>query len=170
MTHPEYPEQWKRERMLWFVHEWLQQNLTDEDPQPRLTYNQVADWGNEQEGMNGAQAAYLFKQLVEEGYIAVASPHSKIDDLPWIFAWPQALTTKALLEIGELPDPNARLLGSLNAIEEAIAHLNVDDQQKTAAMNAAEELKDFLQQLPREVAVELAKTALIGLARGSGMA
>jgi hypothetical protein len=80
------------------------------------------------------------------------------------------LTTKGLLEIGELPDSNARLLGSLNAIEEAIARLNVDEQDKTTAMNAAEELKDFLQQLPREVAVELAKTALIGLARGSGMA
>jgi hypothetical protein len=169
MTQPEYPEQWKRERMLWFVHKWLEQNLTDEDPQPRLTYNQVADWGSEQEGMNGAQAAYLFKQLVEEGYIAVASPHSKIDNLPWIFAWPQALTTKGLLEIGELPDSNVRLLGSLNAIEEAIARLNVDDQHKTATMNAAEELKGFLRQVPREAAGQVAAAAITGLARGSGM-
>src|SRR5215208_5041282 len=105
MTHPEYPEQWKRERMLWFVHEWLDRNLTDEDPMPQLNVQQVSEWGSEQEGLNGTQAMYLFKQLVEEGYISVNSMQ-KIDELPWIVAFPQALTTKGLLEIGELPDSN----------------------------------------------------------------
>lgn len=119
--------------------------------------------------MNGAQATYLFKQLVEEDYITVSSLDTKIDRLPWIFAWPQALTTKALLEIGELPDPNARLLGSLTAIEEAIARLNVDEQDKTTAMKAAEELKGFLRQVPREAAGQVAAAAITGLARGSGM-
>jgi hypothetical protein len=156
--------------MLWFVHEWLEQNLTDEDPVPHLRVDEVRDWGNEQEGLNGAHAMYLFKQLVDEGYITVASLDTKIDHLPWIFAWPQALTTKGLLEIGELPDSNARLLGSLTAIEEAIARLNVDDQQKTTAMQAAGELKGFLRQLPREVAVEVGAAAITGIARGSGMA
>jgi hypothetical protein len=170
MTHPEYPEQWKRERMLWFVHEWLQQNLTDEDPVPLLRAEEVQEWGNQQEGLNGAQAMYLFKQLVDEGYITVASLDTKIEHLPWIFAWPQGLTTRGLLEIGELPDSNARLLGSLNAIEEAIARLNVDDQQKTTAMKAADELKGFLRQVPREAAAEVASAAIVGIARGSGMA
>lgn len=36
MARPEYPEKWKRERMLWFVHEWPQENLADEDPVPHL--------------------------------------------------------------------------------------------------------------------------------------
>jgi hypothetical protein len=169
MTQPEYPEQWKRERMLWFVHEWLELNLTDEDPVPHLKVDEVRDWGNEQEGLNGAQAIYLFKQLVDEGYITVSSLDTKIDRLPWIFAWPQYLTTKGLLEIGELPDSNARLLGSLNAIEEAIARLNVDDTQKTTAMKAADELKGFLRQVPREAATEVASAAIVGIARGSGM-
>jgi hypothetical protein len=169
MTHPEYPEQWKRERMLWFVHEWLQQNLKDEDPVPLLRAEEVQEWGNQQEGLNGAQAMYLFKQLVDEGYITVASLDTKIEHLPWIFAWPQGLTTRGLLEIGELPDSNARLPGSLNAIEEAIARLNVDDEQKTTAMKAAEELKGFLRQVPREAAGQVAAAAITGLARGSGM-
>jgi hypothetical protein len=168
MTHPEYPEQWKRERMLWFVYEWLQQNLTDEDPMPQLNVQQISEWGSEQEGLNGTQAMYLFKQLVEEDYILVNSMQ-KIDKLPWIVAFPQALTTKGLLEIGELPDSNARLLGSLNAIEAAIARLNVDDEQKTTAMKAAEELKGFLRQVPREAAGQVAAAAITGLARGSGM-
>jgi hypothetical protein len=79
------------------------------------------------------------------------------------------LTIKGLLEIGELPDSNARLPGSLNAIEEAIARLNVDDEQKTTAMKAAEELKGFLRQVPREAAGQVAAAAITGLARGSGM-
>ena len=118
--------------------------------------------------MNGTQAMYLFKQLVEEGYISVNSMQ-KIDELPWIVAFPQSLTTKGLLEIGELPDSNARLLGSLNAIEEAIARLNVDEQDKTTAMKAAGELKGFLRQVPREAAGQVAAAAITGLARGSGM-
>jgi hypothetical protein len=137
-------------------------------PYTATDVQEVREWGSKQEGLNGTQAMYLFKQLVEEGYISVSSMQ-KIDELPWIVAFPQALTTKGLLEISELPDSNARLLGSLNAIKDAIARLNVDDQQKSTAMKAAEELRGFLQQLPREVAVDLAKTALIGLARGSGM-
>jgi hypothetical protein len=173
MTQPEYPEQWKRERMLWFVHEWLQENLTDEDPVPQLDYYKVRDWGNEQEGLNGAQAMYLFKQLVEEDYIAVSSMNTQISELPWDVAWPQALTTKGLLQIGELPDSSARLLRSLTAIEEAIARLNVDDQQKTTAMKAADELKGFLRQLPREAAGEVAAAAVTeigrGFAQGSGV-
>jgi hypothetical protein len=168
MTHPEYPEQWKRERMLWFVYEWLEQHLTDEDPMPQLNVQEVREWGSEQEGLNGTQAMYLFKQLVEEGYISVSSMQ-KIDELPWIVAFPQALSTKGLLEIGELPDSNARLLGSLNAIEEAIARLNVDEQDKTTAMKAAEELRGFLRQVPREAAAEVGAAAIVGIARGSGM-
>lgn len=164
MTRPEYAEKWKRERMLWFVHEWLEDNLTDEDPVPHMMASEVAEWGKQQEGLNGAQAMILFKRLVEEGYIALDSFDTRIDGLPWAVAWPQALTTKGLQEIGELPDQNARLLGSLTAIEEAIAQLNVPDDQKSAAMKAAEELKDFLRQLPREVAVEVAKAAIVGIA------
>jgi hypothetical protein len=34
---PECPEQWKRERMLWFVHEWIQENQTDESFVPELS-------------------------------------------------------------------------------------------------------------------------------------
>ena len=168
MTNPEYPEQWKRERMLWFVYEWLEQHLTDEEPMPQLNVQEVREWGSEQEGLNGTQAMHLFKQLVEEGYIAISSMQ-KIDDLPWIVAFPQALTTKGFLEIGELADSNARLLGSLTAIEEAIARQYVDERQKTTAMQAAEELKGFFRQVPREVAVEAGAAAITGIARGSGM-
>jgi hypothetical protein len=76
---PQYPEQWKRERMLWFVHEWIEEHQVGEDYVPEISVFEVIRWGDEQEGLTGARAANLFKQLVEEGYISVNFLDTSID-------------------------------------------------------------------------------------------
>lgn len=46
---PEYPERWKRERVLWFVHEWIREHQTGEDFEPEMNVRDVQKWGDEQE-------------------------------------------------------------------------------------------------------------------------
>jgi len=70
--------------------------------------------------LNGVQAANLFKQLVEEDYISVNFLDTQIDGYPWFRAAPQSLSTKGLLEIGELPNPDEKLAAALAATKQAI--------------------------------------------------
>lgn len=46
---PEFPEQWKRERVLWFVHEWIQERHAQGDYNPALAVHDVEEWGDGQE-------------------------------------------------------------------------------------------------------------------------
>ncbi len=119
-TAPEYPEQWKRERMLWFVHEWIQEHQDALDFEPGISVREVQGWGERQEGLNGSQAVNLFEQLVEEGYVSVGWLDKRSDRYPWARAAPRSLSTKGLIEIGELPDPDARLAAALQATRRAI--------------------------------------------------
>lgn len=96
--------------MLHFVHKWIQENQTDADPLPRLSAHLDEEWGKAQEGLNGAQAVLLFKQLVEEGRISLVYPlDTNIAGIPWSSAYPQKLSKWALVEIGELDDPDREL-------------------------------------------------------------
>ena len=70
--------------------------------------------------MNGAQATHLFKQLVEEGYISTSWFDTKVDRRPWAIVGPQYLATRGLLEIGELPNPDQKLVTALAAARRAI--------------------------------------------------
>jgi hypothetical protein len=110
---PQYPEQWKRERILWFVHEWIQENQAGEDLVPEISVHKIIGWGDEQEGLNGVQAVNLLKQLVEERYISVNFLDTRGDGYPWYRVAPQSLTTKGLVEIGELPNPDERFAAAL---------------------------------------------------------
>jgi hypothetical protein len=62
----------------------------------------------------------LFKQLYEEGYIYLNFLDTNIDGYPWFRAAPQSLSTRGLLEVGELPDPDERLAAALGATRRAI--------------------------------------------------
>jgi len=42
---PRYPEYWKRERMLWFVHEWIQENQAGENRPRQKPRNARAERG-----------------------------------------------------------------------------------------------------------------------------
>ncbi len=50
-TAPEYPEQWKRERLLWFVYEWIQEHQDALDFEPEISVGEVQGWGERQEGL-----------------------------------------------------------------------------------------------------------------------
>jgi hypothetical protein len=138
---PKYPEQWKRERMLWFVHEWIQEHQTDENFVPELSVHDVQQWGDEQEGLNGAQAVNLFKQLYEEGYIYLNFLDTNIDRYPWFRTAPQSLSTRGLLEIGELPDPDERLAAALAATRRAIEQEpSIPEEEKRDMLDTLEKM------------------------------
>jgi hypothetical protein len=124
MDRPTYPEKWKRERMLFFVHEWLEENPPEGVYVPTLDAHIVETWGDSQEGLNGAQAMLLFKQLVDEGDIFLVQPlDTRVSGLPWSTANPQKLSKWSLMEIGELPNPDQELS---DAMESAIEKIKND--------------------------------------------
>jgi hypothetical protein len=167
MDLPEFPQQRKRKRMLRYIHEWVANQHTQGNHLPMLAFYEVDRWGEEQEGMSGPEAVSLFQQLAEDGYVALNYPLRVSDRSPWTVAAPRGLTRRGLLQIGELPaDPDARLLGSLAALERAIRQLDVPDERKYPAIEAAEELRDFVRALPPETAVWLSRIAIAGMAGG----
>ncbi len=138
---PKYPEQWKRERMLWFVHEWVQEHQTAEDFEPEINVREVQRWGEQQEGLNGSQAVNLFEQLVDEGYLSVGWLDKQIDGYPWFRAAPRSLSTKGLIEIGELPDPDARLAAALQATRRAIEQeSSIPEEEKRDMLDTLEKM------------------------------
>lgn len=140
-ARPEYPEQWKRERLLWFVHDWIQERHAADDNTPMLDVHEVQHWGEEQEGMNGAQAMHLFKQLVEEGYISTSWLNTGSDRWPWAHAGPQYLTTRGLLEIGELPDPDQKLIAALAATRRMIEQdPGIPEEDKPGMLDTLEKM------------------------------
>jgi hypothetical protein len=168
MDLPEFPEHGKRKRMLRYIHEWVAEQHTQGNYSPMLAFYNVNRWGEEQEGMNGPEAVSLFQRLVEDGYISLNYPLKASGELPWIVAALRGLTRRGLLQIGELPvDPDARLLGGLGALERAIRELDVPDEgKKYAAIEAAQELRNFVRTLPPETAVWLGRVAIAGVTGG----
>lgn len=162
----QYPEEWKRERILWFVHEWIQEHQTNDRRTAYLRASDVAQWGDSQEGLNGVQAMHLFKQLVEESYITLRSFDTQSQRMPWAMAEPQYLSTKGLIEIGELPGLDKRLERSLDALKSKIEGLDVPEESKESkkkAIDSVEELKHFAHGLAPQVTIELGKALLRGL-------
>jgi hypothetical protein len=161
---PEYPEQWKRERVLWFVHEWILENQVDEDYVPEFSVQELIRWGDEQEGFTGAQAINLFKQLYEEGYVYLNFLDTNIDGYPWFRAAPQSLSTRGLLEIGELPDPDARLVAALAATRRAIEEEDsIPEEDKRDMLDTLEKVASLANNV-RGVAQAIVQ----GLSQGGG--
>lgn len=133
----------------------------------RLALDWVAAMGDEL-GMSEAAAVTMFVRLGREGYFSATGldqPWSEgFDYYPFMFANVDGLTTRGLLEIGRLPDPAERLLGSLDALTEAIdARQDLDPEQKRLAKRAAEELRAFLRGVPPGVAVEVGSAFVRGV-------
>jgi hypothetical protein len=138
---PDYPERWKRERLLWYVHEWIQEQQVGEEFVPELTVTDVQVWGDQQEGLNGVQAVNLFKQLYEEDYFSVNFLDTRSDRYPWYRAAPQALTTKGLLEIGELPDPDQRFITALEEVRRTIErHPDIPPMEKSSMLDTLQKM------------------------------
>jgi hypothetical protein len=153
---PEYPEQWKRERLLWFVHERIQERRAQGDYAPMLQANDVEQWGHAQEGLNGAQAMTLFQQLVEEGYIATNWLDTNIDELPRLHVGLRYLTTQGLREIGELPDPNQRLLVALDATHRAIEQdPSIPEEDKRDMLDTLQKMSSLANNVSRVVEIIL---------------
>lgn len=167
MSLPEFPQQRKRKRMLRYIHEWVANQHAQGNHLPMLAFYEVDRWGEEQEGMSGPEAVSVFQQLVEEGYVTLNYPLRASDRSPWTVAAPRGLTRRGLLQIGELPaDPEACFLGGLAALERAIRELDVPDERKYPAIEAAEELRNFVRALPPETAVWLSRIAIAGMTSG----
>jgi hypothetical protein len=123
----EYPEKARRERMLWDVYEWFQQQ-TDYDP--RLRYYEVetmgvcsdtrtAETGTEVDEAAAerqkAQQLNLFVRLVDEGYINAELKRELVGGPPVTSAVIRGLSERGLIEIGELPDPQEKIIQGLEA-------------------------------------------------------
>ena len=132
-----------------------------------LVSYEVKRWSEEQEGMSGPEAVSLFQQLVEEGYVALNYSLRPSDRFPWNVAFPLGLTRRGLLQIGELAtDPDSRLLGGLAALEQAMRELDVPDERKYPAIEAAKELRNFVRALPPETAVWLSRVTIAEMTGG----
>lgn len=83
----------------------------------------------------------LFEQLIEEGYISVGWLDKQIDRYPWFRAAPRSLSTRVLLEIGELPDPDERLAAALGATRRAIEEeSSILDEEKRDMLDTVEKM------------------------------
>ncbi len=91
--------------------------------------------------VDASQAVNLFEQLVEEGYVSVGWLDKRSDRYPWYRAAPRSLSTKGLIEIGELPDPDARLAAALQATRRAI------EQEPTIPEEEKRDMLDTLEKM-----------------------
>jgi hypothetical protein len=140
--------------------------LPYEDP-PRLTvFGTRVDVAQEL-GIGGTEAINLFKDLDTEEYILLDYGSGG----PYIDAGTVSVsfTEKGHTAIEVLHNPNETLLGRLGAIAEAIRGLQgVHPDEKQPAIEAVEELRDFIRALPPETTIELLGRlpSVLGLGRG----
>jgi hypothetical protein len=118
-------------------------------------------------GIDGAEAISLLKDLETEEYILLDYGSGG----PYVDAGTVnvAFTEKGHAAIAALRDPNEALVRKLDATAEAIRDLrDVDLDEKRSAMEAVEELKQFVGALPPETAVGLLGRlpSVLGLGRG----
>jgi hypothetical protein len=166
MDKPEYPEWGRRERMLWAIHEWVQDRPAGEY---RIEVDQVAtliDDGeyvqfNDPDPDKAAakkrqeEQINLFKDLVEEDLIK-AKIHTAEETPYFAFAMVRGLSRQGEEMIQELPDPNQSLLDRLDEITVAIRGLqDVPEADKDATEKALEEIKGFVRTSTPAVAVQL---------------
>lgn len=128
MDRVRYPEKAQRESMLWDVYEWFQEQT---DYSPRLRYYQVVSMGiplgTDTETAEGVQVDIAaverqntqqlnrFIRLVNEGYIDADLKREFVGGPPFTSAIVRGLTERGLIFIGELPDPQQRLIQGLEA-------------------------------------------------------
>ena len=164
MYKPAYPEWGRREAMLWAIHEWVQDRPAGEDVirVDRLVpllgggeYANPTDPDADQVAVKlQDDLINRFIALVREGLIDASI--ESIDRLPLVFATVRGLTGRGLEMIQELPDPSRSLLARLDAMTVAIQGLqDVPEEDRDAAEQAVEELKDFARRFAPGAALKL---------------
>lgn len=109
----DYPMQTAQVRMLKIVQERIEQAYEGGQLQARIDINQVIALGDEL-GISEGAAVAMFCRLGDEGYFVATGLNKPFnhgfDRYPFMWANVDRLTTKGLLEIGELPDARERLI------------------------------------------------------------
>ncbi len=172
MDHTECPEKAQRESMLWDVYEWFQEQA---DYNPRLRYDQVVSMGiplntdtTTETGVEvdvaaierqNAQQLNRFVRLVHEGYIDAELKREFVGGPPFTSAVVRGLTEKGLVEIGELPDPQQKLVqGFENYIRRIEQDSSISPERKKYLMAAGRQAVEFV----REVGSQGAANILFG--------
>lgn len=149
--------------MLWDVHEWF---LEQYDYSPRLLYNQVENLGLPSDSdatadahKHAAQQLNLFIRLVHEGYIDADLHKEVYGGPPFTSAVVRGLTERGLVLIGELPDPQERLIEGLEAnIKRFEDDASIPPERKQHLVTAGRQAVEFV----REVGAQGAANILFG--------
>lgn len=172
MNSVEYPEKARRESMIWSVYDWFQQQA---DYTPILRYYEVegmgipveADTGTGADGEAKAVAAqrqkvhrlHLFIRLVNEGYIDADLRREYAGGPPFSSAVVRGLTERGLIEIGELPDPQQKIIQGLEAnIRRIEQDTSMGSDRKQYLIAAGRQAIEFV----REVGAQGAASILFG--------
>ncbi len=170
MNRAEYPEKAKRESLLWDVHEWFQRQA---DYTPRLLYYEVERMGIPAEAdteasadadeaaaeRHKAQQVNLFVRLVHEGYINADLRREFVGGPPFTSAVVRGLSERGLTEIGELPDPQEKIIRGLEAnIRRIEQDPSMSPQRKEYLVAAGRQAIEFV----REVGAQGAANILFG--------
>lgn len=157
-----YPEKEQRDSMLRLVHDWFQEQI---DYTPRLyAYQMLERMGIPPDAQEAAetgvgadavavqqqsvQALYRFVRLVDEGFINAKLDTTIKGGPPFSSAQVRGLTNKGLIEIGEVPDPQERLILGLDAAMRSIQRdPTLTDEEKKRRIDWFEEAKFMVRTL-----------------------
>jgi hypothetical protein len=160
----EYPEKARRESMLWSVYDWFQQQA---DYTPILRFYEVEGMGIPVEAETGPDTPdrqkvhrlHLFIRLVNEGYIDADLRREFAGGPPFSSAVVRGLTERGLIEIGELPDPQQKIIQGLEAnIRRIEQDTSMSPDRKQYLVAAGRQAIEFV----REVGAQGAATILFG--------
>jgi hypothetical protein len=106
--------------MLRCVHEWIEQRNASDDFGALVGIAEIEGWASTIGEMSKVEAVYIVKQLIDEGYFTSVYEAREITPEPWTYIKPQSLTEKGLVAIGEMPNPQERLILGLQAATSAV--------------------------------------------------
>jgi hypothetical protein len=154
-----YPAWEKRVALLLCVYEWIRERDAADNLKAVVDGEVLKRWASGIEGMSTTEAKYSLKQLVDEHYVTCVHMPTELSYEPFVHLVPQSLTEKGLLTIGEMPDPQERIILGVEAAMRSI--------QRDPTMDAAEKQQkiDWLEEFKhvvRSLTVETAKAVLRG--------
>lgn len=139
--------------MLKIVQERIEQAYEGGQLQARIDINQVIALGDEL-GISEGAAVAMFCRLGDEGYFVATGLNKPFnhgfDRYPFMWANVDRLTTKGLLEIGELPDVRERLIRGLDAAIRAVEREEIPEPEKKKRIDWLEEGKIMVRTLAVE--------------------
>ncbi len=113
-----------------------------------LSVDQVGDIG-EEIGMDEFDAVEMFHRLWREGYFEATGMQQSVtvslgQRLPFAIASVTGLTTKGLIEIGQLDHPGERLIGAFEAAQASIERADIPELKKGEMLERARLVIDAL--------------------------